>query len=484
MKKLVVICLLFLTANVFSQTSDSVLSMLKMDTSYAYFQYDNPALAESLKKQLSCSDTSKFVIYHYGGSHIQAESPPTVARRFLQEKYGNAGRGMMFSYGAADTYSSINYTSTKTGTWIFAKSFIGNPKVPLGVCGMSVETAMPGATLGFKFKEALPKAPVFLRVLTDADTTNFGFELMVNDRTYKRADFRYIGSGMFEVALDTVISTLNVKTVAENPGQKRFRFYGIDIESQFERGVVYHSLGVGAAAFRSVLQLEKVAEHSKVLKPDMVILDFGTNDILYTNSIDDNLGKQVEKAIRQFREINPDILVVLTSTQDLFKKGKYITAGVSFVTFMDSLAKKNDCFFWNWYDLAGGYGTITTWKELKYAKSDGIHLTNAGYEVKGEYIYRSMENTLKYYDQHPSDSLLIAQKKVDFTVPPVPDGNSTATTSPKPKPVATRKVYTVRSGDTLGGIAAKNRTTVAKIKKANGLRSDRISIGQKLKIPA
>ncbi len=42
--------------------------------------------------------------------------------------------------------------------------------------------------------------------------------------------------------------------------------------------------------------------------------------------------------------------------------------------------------------------------------------------------------------------------------------------------------YTVRYGDTLGEIAIKYRTSVRKIKKWNGLRSDRIYSGQKLKI--
>ncbi|MBR1808646.1 MAG: transglycosylase SLT domain-containing protein [Paludibacteraceae bacterium] len=42
--------------------------------------------------------------------------------------------------------------------------------------------------------------------------------------------------------------------------------------------------------------------------------------------------------------------------------------------------------------------------------------------------------------------------------------------------------YTVKKGDTLGGIAKRQKTTVAKIKKWNNLKSDNIRIGQKLKI--
>lgn len=58
-------------------------------------------------------------------------------------------------------------------------------------------------------------------------------------------------------------------------------------------------------------------------------------------------------------------------------------------------------------------------------------------------------------------------------------------TEPAPvKKTTTKKTKTVKvkPGDTLGAIAARNHTTVAKIKKANGLRSDRIMPGQTLRI--
>lgn len=48
---------------------------------------------------------------------------------------------------------------------------------------------------------------------------------------------------------------------------------------------------------------------------------------------------------------------------------------------------------------------------------------------------------------------------------------------------ATYKKYKVRSGDTLSVIAQRHHTTVSAIKKLNHLRSDRIDIGQVLKIP-
>ena len=44
------------------------------------------------------------------------------------------------------------------------------------------------------------------------------------------------------------------------------------------------------------------------------------------------------------------------------------------------------------------------------------------------------------------------------------------------------KTVTVRKGDTLGGIANRNNTTVAKLKKLNNLKGTNIRVGQKLRV--
>lgn len=68
-------------------------------------------------------------------------------------------------------------------------------------------------------------------------------------------------------------------------------------------------------------------------------------------------------------------------------------------------------------------------------------------------------------------------------------GTSSSRSSSKKKTSSSNKSsskggsYTIKSGDTLGGIARKHGTTVAKLKAANGLKSDLIRAGKTLKIP-
>ena len=59
---------------------------------------------------------------------------------------------------------------------------------------------------------------------------------------------------------------------------------------------------------------------------------------------------------------------------------------------------------------------------------------------------------------------------------------------PKPKPVVKvkteeKKYYTIKSGDSLSEIAARNKTTVSKLCELNGIKpSTKIQIGKSLRI--
>ncbi len=69
---------------------------------------------------------------------------------------------------------------------------------------------------------------------------------------------------------------------------------------------------------------------------------------------------------------------------------------------------------------------------------------------------------------------------------PAPAGGISATTTTDVTSLAETggEIYTVKSGDTLTKIAKANGTTVKRIKSENNLTTTRITVGQKLKIPA
>src|SRR5690606_4292664 len=58
-------------------------------------------------------------------------------------------------------------------------------------------------------------------------------------------------------------------------------------------------------------------------------------------------------------------------------------------------------------------------------------------------------------------------------------------TKPASKPATKHgDIYTVKAGDTLSAIAAKNKTTVSELARINGIKNpDLIKVGQKIKLP-
>ncbi|HQD33920.1 MAG TPA: LysM peptidoglycan-binding domain-containing protein [Bacteroidales bacterium] len=101
-----------------------------------------------------------------------------------------------------------------------------------------------------------------------------------------------------------------------------------------------------------------------------------------------------------------------------------------------------------------------------------IHVVKSGETLSGiASKYGVSVNNIKNWNNLSSDKISIGQKLII---------NPTKQTSSKTE---TQQIHVVKSGETLSGIANKYNTTVDAIKKANNLKSNKIYVGQKLKIP-
>jgi LysM repeat protein len=103
------------------------------------------------------------------------------------------------------------------------------------------------------------------------------------------------------------------------------------------------------------------------------------------------------------------------------------------------------------YSLAREYGT----------KVDAIMGANPGLDAKRLKVGQS----------------IVIPRNSNSVAAAVPAASSSRT------PVGSGKAYQVKRGDTLTRIASKNGITLSALRRANGLNSDRILIGQKLEIP-
>jgi hypothetical protein len=174
----------------------------------------------------------------------------------------------------------------------------------------------------------------------------------------------------------------------------------------------------------------------------------------------------------------PSASILLTTTQDLYYKGRNIRSGDRFANLIRSLAAELDCMYWDWYWVSGGRAVLKKWAAEGLAQKDLIHLTAPGYKLKGRLLTEAFIRTIDTLKVNPElDSLVLditplreaqakriqEQAKTDTSIP---TGNYT--------------VHRIRSGETLGHIAIKYGVTVRQIKQWNNLRSDMIIAGKTL----
>jgi LysM repeat protein/lysophospholipase L1-like esterase len=485
-----------------SQNNAGIPPQLNVKNKLNFIQFQDATLFQQMVTGLTSAKTNGYSVVHFGDSHIQAEGPTSVARKNLQALYGDAGRGMMFAYSAANSYSSILYGTSHTGNWTYAKSFQSAPKLPLGVSGMTVRTDEKNASLIFNLKQPNSSYQK-LRVFIKKDTSSFDFKIVTAEDQISIKIKDHVSSNLpyIDIPITGNQSKITIQLVQNSPNQNFFEFYGMSLETSQSKGVIYHSVGVGASQYGSMLVEELLDEQLPTLSPNLIILDFGTNNYLYDNKVKPELGPQIELIIKNIRVSAPKATILLTSTQDLYYKSTHVTSGIIFRNLIDSLAKKNQCLFWDWYAVSGGKKSLVKWRDAGYAQTDLVHLTTKGYELKGQLLFEAIKNSMDSLAKNSSlSSLSIAYSEQKETIPEVipevkPENKQVVKVEPKKPEVKkqapkkdtnkkpTTKVHVVKKGDSLYGIAAKYKTTVPLLKKANKLKSDNLQIGQKLTIP-
>ncbi len=379
-------------------------------------------------------------ILHIGDSHIQSGALSLVARKQLQQVFGYGGLGLTFPYAAAKTYTPRGHKTRFTGKFNFAKSFTLPPKLPLGLLGATVQTSDPTAKLRFL---NLPPAPVNTKFMVEvwADGSDSMFQLQVWDgKVWKSMDAvqhspfytqevategNRVLSDTTTDAVELVNAELPISTIffedwkvyrcvitasdsvvirfqKLDEKQRQIEIYGVNIYAVSNlgadtgakvaqpSGLLYHSVGMGGARFESLLYESLLPQQLQYLNPQLVILDFGTNDIAPLSVYPDKLREQIEMSVDIVQHALPNALVMLVTPMDMEFKGKKVVHTYPLAEEIKEIAQQKGCLLWNYYWITGAKGSLSRWQLDKKVSSDGIHMTEPGYWLKGNLLATSV----------------------------------------------------------------------------------------------
>jgi LysM repeat protein len=451
-----------------------------------HIQFYDADVLKAFYKKWSASNGKPLTIAHFGDSHVQPDIYPGELRKELQQVKGDAGFGMLFPFSTANTYSMNDYKSTHTGKWLYAKSIESTPNLPLGVMGATSRTTDSNASFTIEFREQPSLSYKRLKIFCKMQRISYDLVIKSGGKeTHVAVDSTGGGPTCLETTLPVIGSTITVQLVRKNPYESEFEFYGMSLENEKPEGLMLHCLGIGGSQYGSLLQEVLFEEQLPVLQPDLVILDFGTNDFLYKNKIPSTLEDQIVQVIARVRKTAPDAMVLLTSAQDMNRKGRNVTAGALFSDLIRKIAKEQKCPFYDWYWISGGPKTMVMWSDFGIGRKDMVHLTPKGYKIKGSMLAEALLESMKMMGDkdHPDSMILDLHKyrhendSLDSLSIKTLEGNSPPKPTDPPKKVVQ---YKVKAGETLGGIAKKYHTTVEQLKKLNGMKGTTIYAGQYL----
>jgi lysophospholipase L1-like esterase len=457
--------------------------------------YDRTAM-ERFGARWEAAKTEGLTIVHVGDSHVQGGATGREIGAQLSPELGSGGHGLLFPYSAAKTYAPRPYKSEHTGLWVYGKSWRLPAEVPLGVTGMSVRTQSAKASFTLTFKQDVPSDWRKLRIYCDRVRESFDLKIdsagkttTVVVRPGEGDDLPYV-----EVTLPRIGRSLRVRMRRRFSRQVGFELHGMVLQSVEPGGLVIHNGGVGASRYRAILHEEHFVSHLASLEPDMVIVEYGTNDYLYDDLIKPKLEGQIRGAIARIREAAPDAAIVLVTPQDLYRKLKNLTSGVKFSDLIHTIAADEKVVVFDWYWISGGGRSIPGWYRAGLARKDLIHLTTRGYSLKGRHLVHAMRATLAWMKDHPgSQHLVLDREPLRRALAALPPEGELAPLSKRArssrarasaKPPANAILYTVRGGECISGIARRHGVTTQQIMRMNGLRSRRIYPGTELHLPS
>lgn len=189
-------------------------------------------------------------------------------------------------------------------------------------------------------------------------------------------------------------------------------------------GLVYHALGKNGATcadFTAASYINKI----KAVKPDLIILSFGTNECHVKHYDAEQHRKDLERMLQLLKDSCPNAVVMVTTPGGAYfsykssytrkvknKRGKRVTKKFYNITYkknpntvtcvntITNFAKEHNLAVWDLYGICGGESnSAKNWSENKLMKKDHVHYTHEGYHAQGDMLAEAIMKAYNNYQK-------------------------------------------------------------------------------------
>lgn len=333
----------------------------------------------------------KVRVAHYGDSPTTADLITADVRSLLQKRFGDGGHGFYLIAKPWAWYGHRGVDSDSSGWDIEASNLSRNRDGYYGYGGVSFRGGA-GARARFRLKEAgYAKVEIAYRQEESGGTfvvEGCGERLGEKNTAGEAED----GFAEFTLAGECKDVLVRVESGA-------VRLYGLQFLKP-GNGVVYDSLGLNGA-YISVLAKFLKAEHwiaqLQHYAPEVVVINYGTNESVYAAFVDKVFEKELRETIRRIRVALPNKGILVMSPMDRGERNsagqiETVPALQRLVELEKRISAEEGVAFFNTFEAMGGNGTMAKWygSEPRLVGADFIHPMPGGAKIIGNLLYKGM----------------------------------------------------------------------------------------------
>lgn len=337
-------------------------------------------------------------LLHIGDSHIQAGFLTNEIRKTLQQRFGNAGRGLIVPYKLARTNEPRDYRIISNETWTNEKCIRNPMEQPAGIGGLSLSATAPRFSLlirTYATDSCIDPRFNLIRVFRHEYAPELLEDEIYNTDTHC-CEYELNPPFLSEIPLNQLTDSI-VLTGETDSYYNRPVYYGFSLENG-RPGILYHAAGINGACFAHFARQEGFIEQTSALAPRLIILSFGTNESAMNRFEPAVFYYQIDRLVSALRKANPGVPVLLVTPVENYRSSgrrgkktyipnKNIREAAAIIR---RYATDHKLAYWDLHRVAGGPHGQSEWLIRGLFQKDRIHFTPEGYRLQGALFYQAL----------------------------------------------------------------------------------------------
>ncbi len=335
-------------------------------------------------------------IVQFGDSHTAADLFSGELRRLFQAQYGDGGIGLVAATPVPGTrYEQVLLKASAQQWQLVSARNQHSEQFPLG---------------GYLSLPQVDKAAVRIEA-RQADDQRYRVSALyqaqqhasLNARDGSNPDRRLMlaatgGQWRFSPVLNNARLPLDLSLEAP-AGVALGGWY---IQGQKNAGVTLSALGINGAQL-GVMDKWQAGwqENLKALRPDLVVLAYGTNEAFDQRLDLEQYREQLTQRVADLRRQMPRAVILLVGPPDSIRQRGATGCAArlpqtlpAIVAIQRQVAKASGALFWDWQAYMGGECSIEQWQAKGWARGDLIHLSGEGYRRSAVGLYEFLRGRL------------------------------------------------------------------------------------------